>query len=318
MYFAKLATLAAVLSLGVAAQSGNKTIVELALGTSEVSSLVKVLTSSPQYALIIQALNNTGNFTLFAPNNAAFAAAMDLTNILLYHASAAGAIASTDLMDGANVINSLATNTTVDNFGMNSGLPLDVVKNSNGVFVNYGLGNATVVTPDVKASNGIIHIIDKVLMLPMKPSATAKAANLTSLVSAVMATNLTDAIDSTQGITIFAPTNAAFATANAGSLSNSAVANILKYHVVPGDKINVSYTGGMVMVNNATVVMADVLTNNGVVHVIDQVLIPQDNSTMASASGSAKASGSGASAGNTLKVSIASMVIAGVVAGLMA
>lgn len=114
------------------------------------------------------------------------------------------------------------------------------------------------------------------------------ASNLTQLASAVTSAGLLSAVDSTPNITVFAPTDAAF-TAIADTvkgLNTDRLASILEYHVVPalgyssalkteslptleGQQVNVVVDGSSVKVNNANVVMADVIVGNGVVHVID-------------------------------------------------
>ncbi|KAF2427807.1 Fasciclin-domain-containing protein [Tothia fuscella] len=126
-------------------------------------------------------------------------------------------------------------------------------------------------------------------------SATAQAAGLTSLVSALTTAGLAATVDGLKDVTIFAPTNAAFdAIASvAKGLSKDQLGNVLKYHVVPttafsknlkdgqvvktlqGGELKISVKGAKVTVNGANVVKADVAINGGVVHVIDAVLLPK-------------------------------------------
>lgn len=148
----------------------------------------------------------------------------------------------------------------------------------------------------------MIHVIDRFLVLPVNVSDTLTTANLTGLRGALNATNLLDAVDTTPDVTIFAPSTEAFE--NIGSLlANASVENItsiLTYHVVNGtvgyssnlengttlqtlNGANLTVTigdEGRVFVNNARVTIADILVANGVVHVIDEVLNPQ-NATIA-------------------------------------
>jgi uncharacterized surface protein with fasciclin (FAS1) repeats len=125
---------------------------------------------------------------------------------------------------------------------------------------------------------------------PKSASATAQAAGLTSLVSALTAAGLASTVDSLSDITIFAPTNAAFDAIKdtTKGLSKEALGNVLKYHVVKGTalakslkngqsiptlqggSLKVMISGGKVMINNANVVTADVPIKGGVVHVIDK------------------------------------------------
>lgn len=135
----------------------------------------------------------------------------------------------------------------------------------------------------------MLHIIDKVLTIPASDSATAAAANLTSLTSALTTAKLVQTVDGLKDVTIFAPSNAAFASiaSVAANLSATALADVLQYHVVQGtvgystklsnttlkalDKkdLTIRIVGGNVYVNSAKVITANVLVANGVVHVID-------------------------------------------------
>jgi transforming growth factor-beta-induced protein len=128
---------------------------------------------------------------------------------------------------------------------------------------------------------------------PKSASATAQAAGLTGLVSALTAAGLVATVDGLKDVTIFAPTNAAFdaIASTAKGLSKEALGNVLKYHVVPttafskdlkdgqvvktlqGGSLKIMIHGGKVMVNNANVVKADVAIKGGVVHVIDRYVL---------------------------------------------
>jgi uncharacterized surface protein with fasciclin (FAS1) repeats len=145
---------------------------------------------------------------------------------------------------------------------------------------------------DVNFTGGVIHVIDRFLVLPEIPSDTLTTAGLSSLRGALNRTNLIETVDTTPDVTIFAPSNEAFR--NIGSalanISDEDLANVLSYHVVKG---TVGYSSGLengttlttlsgdnltitigeegrVFVNNARVTIADVLVANGVVHVIDE------------------------------------------------
>ena len=151
---------------------------------------------------------------------------------------------------------------------------------------------AAVTTADIACSNGYIHIVDLVLLPPDKASTTAIAAGLNNLAYALTVTGLLDTVDSLSSITVFAPTDAAFdAIPNWRQLPVADLTNILLYHVVPavaysvdlvdgqvvptlqGQTIRISTVGG-VRANDANVVVANALIKNGVVHVIDEVLLP--------------------------------------------
>ena len=166
-----------------------------------------------------------------------------------------------------------------------------------GVMVN----DANVSLPDVATSNGVIHVIDKVLMPTDTPNDIPRTAQCTgqhnSLVSSVIQAELLETLQGDGPFTVFAPTDQAFTDAgiDLASLDNpegkAALADILLYHVLNGEvpaanvtdclsatTINgnpLSFTvGDTVMVNGATVTATDVPTSNGIIHVIDKVLLP--------------------------------------------
>lgn len=143
-------------------------------------------------------------------------------------------------------------------------------------------------------TGGVIHIIDTVLTIPASDSATAVAAGLTSLATALTAANLVSTVNGLSDVTIFAPSNAAFAAIGSalGNLSVSQLASILTYHVtvgtvgystiltntmlktVNGGSVTITVEDGSVFVNYAKVIIPNVLVANGVVHVIDKYDIP--------------------------------------------
>jgi uncharacterized surface protein with fasciclin (FAS1) repeats len=245
------------------------------------------------------ALSGTGPLTVFAPTDAAFAAlpagVLDalladptgaLTQVLLYHA-VGGVALSTDLSDGMMI-------TTIQ------GQDITVTINANGVFIN----DAQVIVADIIADNGVVHVIDAVLVPELNPEPTTvvdiivNSPNHITLETAVIAAGLADDLSGDGPFTVFAPTDAAFAALPAGVLDalladpTGALAQVLLYHVVSGEALSssltngqtittlqgqdvtVSITGGNVFINNAQVIMADIMADNGVVHVIDAVLTP--------------------------------------------
>jgi len=166
------------------------------------------------------------------------------------------------------------------------------------------INDATVTTPNVMASNGVVHIVDMVLMPPAPVTKNivqlAQATpDLSTLVQAVVAANLTGTLSSVGPFTVFAPTNEAFAKLPAGALANllkpeniKQLTDVLLYHVVSGKvlasdlknneavktvegaDLKVTITGGTVMINDATVTTPNVMASNGVVHIVDMVLMP--------------------------------------------
>jgi len=258
-----------------------------AQGTGIHDTLVDLLVKAD----LVTTLSGTGPFTVFAPTDTAFAnAGIDpanfntqeeidaLTNILLYHV-VSGDVPSSAVTDcmSADSVNGNPLAFTVDG----------------GVMVN----DAEVTLADVTSSNGVIHVIDKVLMPTETPNDIPRTAQCTgihdTLVTAVIQGGLLETLQGEGPFTVFAPTDQAFTDAgiDLSAVSQSDLADILTYHVVSGavpasavtecmsaDSVNgnpLSFTvNGGVMVNDANVTIADVNTSNGVIHVIDKVLMP--------------------------------------------
>ena len=253
-------------------------------------------------AAVIQAdllttLQGEGPFTVFAPTDQAFVDAginlssLDndegksiLSDILLHHVLS-GSVQSSEVTDG---LTATAVNGDILTF---------VVGDS--VMVN----DATVTTPDVMASNGVIHVIDKVLIPPADleniPTVAQSTGIHNSLVSALIHANLVGALSGEGPYTVFAPTDAAFEEFGLNlsdfdtEAENETLAKILSYHVAMGSVMSSSITSGMevnsliqepisVSVFNGSVILngealvtqADVMTSNGVIHVINKVLMP--------------------------------------------
>jgi uncharacterized surface protein with fasciclin (FAS1) repeats len=272
-------------------------------------TVVDVIVNSPEHdtleAAVIAAeladdLSGPGPFTVFAPTDAAFAALPSgtietlladptgtLSQILLYHVAGAGVL-STTLSDGQTITTLLGENITVT-IGMN------------GVMIN----NAMVTVADIVADNGVVHVIDAVL-LPPSPQPTTTVVDVivnsdvhNTLEAAVVAAGLVETLSGTGPFTVFAPTDAAFAALPAGTVETlladptGALTQILLYHVVGAQALSTDLTNGQtvvtlqeqtvtvtinadgVFINNAQVTVADIVTDNGVIHVIDAVLVPQ-------------------------------------------
>ena len=255
------------------------------------------LVSSVIQAELLETLQGDGPFTVFAPTDQAFIdanidlASLDnpegkaaLADILLYH-----------VLDGevpaANVTDCLSATAV-------NGNPLSFTVGDT-VMVN----GATVTATDVPTSNGIIHVIDKVLLPTATPNDIPRTAQCTgihdSLVAAVVQAELLETLQGEGPFTVFAPTDQAFADAgiDLAAFDNeegkAALADILLYHVVgsevPSSAVEECGTatavngntlsfgvGDTVTVNGATVTLPDVATSNGVIHVIDKVLMPTD------------------------------------------
>jgi len=254
------------------------------------------LVAALSHADLVSALQGEGPFTVFAPTDDAFAAAgidlstfdtdeenATLTDILLYHV-VSGSVASADVTDGmsAEALN---------------GDSLDFTVSDGSVMVN----DATVTIADVMASNGVIHVIDKVLMPPADlvdiPTVAQGTGIHTALVAAVVQAELLTTLQGEGPFTVFAPTDDAFTAAgiDLAALDNeegkAALTDILLYHVYSGSVAAADVTDGMtatmvngddatftvgdgVMINDANVILADVMASNGIIHVIDKVLMP--------------------------------------------
>lgn len=140
-------------------------------------------------------------------------------------------------------------------------------------------------------TGGVIHVIDSLLTIPLNISATAVAANLTSLAGALMNAKLVQTLDTAKDVTVFAPNNAAFQAIGSAlpNMTTQELAQILEYHVVNGtvdystmlkngtslkamngESLTVSMVNGSTFVNSAKVITPDILVANGVVHVIDK------------------------------------------------
>lgn len=291
-----------VLLLGVSVPvfAEDQNIVEIAAGNEDFSILVAAL----QKAELVETLEGAGPFTVFAPTDAAFEALLadlgitadDLLNhpqlaeVLLYHVIAAQVL-STDLSDGMTAATVNGESVTVDL--------------TDGVKIN----DSTVTTADVMATNGVIHIIDTVLVpdsfeLNPLPETVVDIAlsseDFSILVSALQKAELVDALKAEGPYTVFAPTNQAFENLlealdiTATDLLNQPdLSKVLLHHVVSGKVMSTDLSDGMeaetlneemitfdlsdgVKVNESTVTAADLEAGNGVVHVIDAVLIPEN------------------------------------------
>jgi len=287
------AALSALTTLSFAGMAASQTIVDVAVSDENFSTLVTAVTQAD----LADALSGEGPFTVFAPTNDAFSAVPaetlsmlledmwkpHLTAILLYHV-VGGNVPSSALTDG------MMAETLLEGESLTITLnPVQV----NGV---------DVVAADVPASNGVIHAIDQVLLPPFMSNdivATAQAnADFSTLVELVVAADLVEALQGS-GLTVFAPTNAAFEALGEETLATLALpenkqmlSDILSYHVVPGvvtadqlqdgamvatlldgEELTVTLDADGAQINDANVAMADILTSNGIIHVVDKVIM---------------------------------------------
>jgi uncharacterized surface protein with fasciclin (FAS1) repeats len=285
-----------------------KNIVGVALADPQFSTLTAALTK----ANLVTTLQGTGPFTVFAPNNAAFTKA-GITSLDGLSAAALTPILTSHVLRGtvkaADVKSGTVSTVNADN-------NIYLSKNTAGVFIN---GNIKVIATDVSASNGVIHVIDDVIIAPSAnivgiATSPANRGNFSELVELVGAAGLGATLSgaSASGFTLFAPVNAAFTelyrtTPKATLLlpaNRALLTRVLLYHVVPGrvfstdlpnvgtaevstagtatnsgDKLTFDLVGGAkvkgISSGNSNIVTANLLATNGVVHVIDKVLVPR-------------------------------------------
>jgi transforming growth factor-beta-induced protein len=272
-----------------------KDIVDIAVEDGRFTTLAAALGA----AGLVETLKGEGPFTVFAPTDDAFAklpaGTVDellkpenidqLKDILLYHVVSGNVMA-------ADVVK-LDSATTVQ------GSDVAIKEDMGNVMVN----DAKVILTDIVGSNGVIHVIDSVILPPAELSDIVDTAvadgRFTTLVAAVQAAGLAETLKGEGPFTVFAPTDDAFAKLPAGTVEEllkpenlQKLANILLYHVVPGKvmaadvvalekaatalgpELKINVDGNKVSINDALVTVTDVETSNGVIHVIDSVMLP--------------------------------------------
>ena len=283
--------------------------VEFAVGNEDFSILVAALTQAD----LVSTLQGDGPFTIFAPNNAAFQALLDsnadwtaltdipndvLTAVLTNHV-VSGTVLSTDL--AAGYVETLSATS----FGANTSLYVNL---DDGVTLN---GTVKVTGADNIVSNGVIHAIDAVILPPNVVTFATSNPAFSSLVAALTRADLTtDFVGALSGagpFTVFAPTNDAFqalldsndAWASLADIPAEVLEKVLLYHVsAAGNVRSTDLSNGQVVptlladntftinlsgatpvieatMNTANIVATDVQSTNGVVHVIDTVILPQ-------------------------------------------
>jgi len=288
--------------LVLASSVSAATIIETAQSVDALSKLVEVLTNE-DYSDILALLQTDGPFTVFAPTNDAFVATpltedVELNKEILKFHVLGSSIFSANLTEGSNFPQTLMTNSKYVLLD-GDGQFLDVEKSTEGA-VTISPGDVTVTSPDVACSNGVVHIVDKVITpFPGLTSATATGVStLSTLVESLVSSELVATVDTTASVTIFAPDNDAFAATASLNLTAAQLKEVLKAHVVigavahstdltdgqmvetaQGESIEVSLAadGGVTLKlgsSEAKVTKANVAVKNGVVHFIDTVLVP--------------------------------------------
>ncbi len=271
---------------GAPEKTASMTIVETAVTAGNFETLVTAVKA----AGLADVLSGEGPFTVFAPTDAAFAALPtgtvesllkdkdQLTSILTYHV-VPGKVMASDVVE-------LSAAETVQ------GAQVSINTSKSSVKVD----NANVVKTDIVCSNGVIHVIDAVIMPRNIIETAMNAGSFNTLLAAVEAAGLSQTLAGEGPFTVFAPTDAAFAKLPEGAVESllkdtDRLSQILTYHVVPGkvfaddvaklssattvqgQQVRIDASQG-VKVNQARVIAPDVVAGNGVIHVIDQVLLP--------------------------------------------
>ena len=294
-----VAAAVAALGLGTSASAGTReagnTIVQTAVSAGQFTTLASLV----QQAGLVDTLSGAGPFTVFAPTDAAFAkvpkATLDalaadpakLKAVLLYHV-VPGRVTAADVVK----LSSAKTS---------EGRSVAIKVSDGAVFVD----GARVTTPDVMASNGVIHVIDSVL-IPREAASTAPktivqtavgVGSFKTLTTLLKKAGLVGTLQGKGPFTVFAPTDAAFAKVPKATLAalgsdRAKLRSVLLYHVVKGNvpaskvvtlrsaktlngkSVAIRVSDGKVSVGGARVTTADVQASNGVIHVVNKVLIP--------------------------------------------
>ena len=270
-----------------------------------------VIANSPNHTVLEQAITTAGlqsalddpnaTLTVFAPDDAAFTAFLNETGL-----TAAQLLASTDLNDIltyhvlGSTVGSSAINNGDDATPLNTANTLKLTVDGSSVFINQAQVNAA----DLSASNGVVHSLDAVLLPNETVVDVAIDNNFTTLATALTEARLIPALtDPLDTFTVFAPSDAAFTQSladlgisAADLLANADLADILLYHVLGAEVLSTGLTNGQiadplnpansikitvtsnneVFANQAPVSMADVQADNGVVHVIDEVIFTDE------------------------------------------
>ena len=283
--------------------TGN--IVETAIANGKFTTLVAALQATNLDTVLA---DESSSFTVFAPTDEAFALIGEETmNTLLNNTDVLTSILLQHVISGASVnsVTAFSLNGTMVETASTASIELKI----NSMTDMLMFGGANIVMKDIFTTNGVIHVIDAVVVgdvdipAPAMSLVDVASANgsFTTLVAALQSTGLDSTLASlSSSYTVFAPSDDAFAKLAAGtleSLSNEQLTDILLYHVLPGkvladgaitlaqssdnmaetakgDKVALSFVDSMLFVNGAKVSAADVMADNGVIHVIDNVIMP--------------------------------------------
>ncbi|WP_260679322.1 fasciclin domain-containing protein [Thalassomonas sp. M1454] len=284
-------------------------IVETAVAAGSFTTLVAALQATGLDAVLA---DESASFTVFAPTDDAFALiGSETINTLLANTDVLSSILLQHVVagPGVNSITAYSLNGAMVETASMAKIELKV--NSQTDMLTFG--GANIVMKDIYTTNGIIHVIDAVIVGDVEVPAPAMSivdvavdnGSFTTLVAALQATGLDTVLANLdEDYTVFAPTDAAFAKLPEGTVETllndtEALSNILLYHVVPGkvmadgaitvaqsmdnqvttannSNVALSFTNSMLFVNGSKVSAADVMADNGVIHVVDTVILPRE------------------------------------------
>jgi len=276
-------------------------IVDIAVADGRFDTLVAAL----QAADLAETLAGEGPFTVFAPTDAAFSRLPEgtveallndipaLTDILLYHVVSGEVMAEQALELGeAETL---------------QGQSIEIMFDEGNILIPGGLvyaNDARIRITDIQASNGVIHVIDRVLLPEAEEESMGTIVDIAvadgrfeTLVAALQAADLVETLSGEGPFTVFAPTDDAFAKLPEGTVEGllediPALTDILLYHVVSGEvlaadvvelesaetvlgeSVSIRVEDGNVYINDSMVILTDIMADNGVIHVIDTVLLP--------------------------------------------
>ena len=275
----------------------NNSITDIASGNPNFSILVDALTR----ANLAKTLDQEGSHTVFAPTNEAFMNFLDdngfeslddvpvatLTQVLLNHV-----VSGTNLSSGLTTgyVKTLATGSASSTNTLSM-----FINTASGVRLN---GVSSVTSADIIADNGVIHVVDAVIGLPTIVTHATANPNFSTLATLLTEQELVGTLNGTASspFTVFAPLNSAFDTATLnlyGGLNSTQKTAVLTYHVVPGANVlsNAIPSGPITTFETGTftisgtvitdeqsratnIVATDVQASNGVIHAVNQVLLP--------------------------------------------
>ncbi|KAK4614926.1 Fasciclin-like arabinogalactan protein [Fulvia fulva] len=292
-------------SLGFVALTAAQDLISALHAQPDLSTLLGALQDVPEIAVVLAAASN---ITILAPTNDAFAQvparsplgtalankeADAIAALLAYHVLS-GTFMSTDFMEDPQYVSTLLVAYEVDGVsvtnvtgGQNVGLQLN---GSDATILSGEMMSSVVTEADIQVGEIIVHKIDSLLTLPVKASAQASEAGLTGIVDALTQASLVETVDTTPDLTVFIPSNEAFAALGTGyeGLDTEALTDILTYHVIAGNvlfspelsnttvpslqgtDLTVTVLGDAVFINEAQVIIPNIIIANGVAHVINQ------------------------------------------------